>query len=328
MKRIYNAIAFAMSLLLLMLSLSGTVFAEDYVNWVFSDDGKTLSDGDKVYEYFEVEMELDTGRLSDTYIYANDAVYESYIGEESFTVYSTEKGGDIIWLEDEYYYDTKIYATEKGKEILDNFVNGKSIKYRLWSGYYTGNDVDEDTVKQLQKAYKLGTDSVNVSVRELSEWDVFDLTIHDEALVFSYTVGAVYEDVYGELYYIDYLSLGNQYFDAYGNFSYRNGYVDIAKLPVDVAKAVSEVLDGMQEKDFNYSWEDEGYYYSEEISLQPLFYIALILLGYVFPLPFLVAGLILPNIKKLGKPKYWYIMSAGSAVWIVCAVALTVIVLI
>ncbi len=328
MKRVYNAIAFAMSLLLLMLSLSGTVFADDYINWVFSDDGKTLSDGDKVYEYFEVEMELDTGRLSDIYIYANEAVYEGYEGKEYYTVYSTEKGGDILCLEDDHYFDTKIYVTEKGKEILDNFVSGKSIKYRLWSAYYTGNNIDEETVKQLQKAYKLGNESINIGVRELSEWDVFDLTIHDEALVFSYTVGAVYEDIYGELYYIDYLSLGNQYFDAYGNFSYRNGYVDIAKLPTEVAKTVSGVLDGMEKNDVDYSWEDEVYYTTGEISLQPLFYIALVLLGYVFPLPFLVVGLILPHIKKLGKPKYWYIMSVSSAVWIVCAVALTVIVLI
>ena len=56
-------------------------------------------------------------------------------------------------------------------------------------------------------------------------------------------------------------------------------------------------------------------------------FVGIIVLGFVFPLPFLVIGLIFPHIKKFGKPKYWYIMSATSAAWILASTVFTIIVL-
>ena len=56
-----------------------------------------------------------------------------------------------------------------------------------------------------------------------------------------------------------------------------------------------------------------------------LFWIGYAVLGFIFPLPFLVIGLILAFIKKLGKRKYWLAVSGSALLWLAVAIVLAVV---
>jgi hypothetical protein len=40
-----------------------------------------------------------------------------------------------------------------------------------------------------------------------------------------------------------------------------------------------------------------------------------------------VIGLVFPHIKKFGKPKYWYILTVSSGIWIVMSTAFLIMIL-
>jgi hypothetical protein len=68
--------------------------------------------------------------------------------------------------------------------------------------------------------------------------------------------------------------------------------------------------------------EEPGYYYDDTDDDQVaavFFWILLILMGNLVPIGLIAVGLILPNIKKLGRPKYWYALAVSGGVWLVIA---------
>lgn len=327
MKRFPKTLVITLTAVILSLFVSCAVFAGSFVEWELTPDGQTLTGDGNSYEFYGSSEDLETGRVIDTYAYANNVTFNG----SAYSVYSYEKGGEIIRLKS-YSDGTRIYVTKEGKKILDGFFSGKDVRYKLWDGLTNkASNFDDTILAKLMTDYATGENLTNISVQSLkSSYNCQDVTMHDSIYFFTYTIGAFYTDRYtGEMYYVDYLSLGNQHFDANGNFSYRSGNVDMVKLDNETVKSVTEALQNSEQIYSGWEWEDRGIYYSEEeaLSLTPLFYAGLIILGFVFPLPFLVCGLIFPRIKKFGKPKYWYIMSASSFAWILASTVFTIIVL-
>ena len=82
-----------------------------------------------------------------------------------------------------------------------------------------------------------------------------------------------------------------------------------------------------QYKDGNIEYESEPDWETYEPTEFPLaiFWLFYALVGFIIPLPLLALGIILPNIKKLGRPKYWYILAALALLWIVLALFLMII---
>lgn len=328
MKRFPKTFRLILTSVILSLFVSCAVFAGDYVEWELTPDGQTLTGDGVTYEFYGSFDDLDFGTVRTTYAYENDVTLNGQV----YSVFSYEKNGDIVRISN-YDGDKIVYATKEGKKILDGFFGGTDVYYKLWQNgsAFKASDIDYEVLVKPLTDYALGENLTNISVQTLkNSYHCQKITMHDELYFFSYTIGAFYTDIStGEIYFIDYMSLGNQYFDADGNFSYRRGYVDMVKLDDETKKAVLEALQNSEPIDKGWEWENSGIYYSEEeaISLTPIFYVGLIILGFVFPIPFLVIGLIFPHIKKFGKPKYWYIMSATSAAWILASTVFTIIVL-
>ena len=63
-----------------------------------------------------------------------------------------------------------------------------------------------------------------------------------------------------------------------------------------------------------------------EVSASPFgFWFCFILIGFIFPIPFLVLGLVFPRSQAMGYPKYWYVLSIIAGIWMLVSVALLVL---
>jgi hypothetical protein len=135
-------------------------------------------------------------------------------------------------------------------------------------------------------------------------------------------VGAVYRLDDGKDYYVHYLSLGNQYFDAEGNFSYRSGSVSLTVLGEDLSRELDKVREQVVPNGYTY--------YEYEDSETPLFsettfWVLYSIMGFVAPVPLFILGLVLSYSKKPGYPKYWRILSVIAALWILFAAILMIL---
>ena len=129
----------------------------------------------------------------------------------------------------------------------------------------------------------------------------------------------------GAYYYVNYLTLGNQYFDADGNFSYRSGTVGLIALNSAQSATVQGAVESQSYRYAEYEWEDDEWI-DDDVSAG-FFWVMLVLFGFLMPIPFLVIGLVLPNSAKRGYPKYWYVLAVIAVVWMILAAILTGIML-
>lgn len=302
--------------LALLQCLSLTAFAEEdgATEWMLSDDGSTLmrSNGKTYYFYSDTSsLELDP---STVYEFTNPVEY-GYI-------YASSPASEIVWVEDTYYGEPYLYATDKGMEQLAKFAAGSIGSYRLCDQNGKTAMIDADTVKLLNES---GTEvlakTVEVEVSTLKDTERYDLYAYDESDTFSILNGAIYKDGSGALYYLNYLDLGNQHFDADGNFSYRSGTVSLVVLEGDTATTVAISLANMEEKEVEYVYEDGAYTAMGE----DVFWVYFLLIGFIFPIPFLIIGLVTANSSLRGKPKYWYALSVAAGVWILLSILLLII---
>ena len=70
----------------------------------------------------------------------------------------------------------------------------------------------------------------------------------------------------------------------------------------------------------NGNYEDAYYDDTNDDQVAAVFFwILLILMGNLVTIGLIAVGLILPNVKKLGRPKYWYALAVSGGVWLVIA---------
>lgn len=225
----------------------------------------------------------------------------------------------------------------------------ESRDYILRDEYGLEAPFDVSMLETLDELAASGTEGLLMDVRELADAECFEIV--ERSGLEETVYGAIY-DMNGTYYYLNYVNLGNQHFDADGYFSYRSGEVVLTNAETYRA-GIEEIIDAM------YGYVDpqgEGYYpgisigqnqvierpiYDENGNITGyvtevkgwrsnrletiLFWVGCVLLGLVAPVPFLVLGLVLSRSKKLGYPKYWRILSLIAIVWMVLAVVLMIL---
>ena len=279
--------------------------------WDLSEDGKTLTSGFDVYTLYT----LPVGYYLDYhtyYEYANPT--DTYAG-----VVSYEKDGAFVWLTKS---TPTFYATEAGAKSLDAFLEGEIGKYRLNDAantYKNTSALTAETVDALEALTAAGKSKKTTEVSALRNAERYDVTAHDKTDTVATVVGAVYH-MDGVYYYLGYQGLGNQFFDADGNFSYRSGSVDLVPLDATLTETVEDAIDQLDYERVEYEYEDDEYdssplFGNKEDSISA-FWCATVFFGILLPIAPLVMGLVLPHSQKRGYPKYWYALAIAAALWI------------
>ena len=183
-----------------------------------------------------------------------------------------------------------------------------SIDYIIRDEFGLETIFDVSLLESLDELASSGTESFPIDVRDLADAECYEIVIYHN---FEETIhGAIYI-MDGAYYYLNYVDLGNQHFDADGYFSYRSGEVMLTRAETyrggienALAPLFKEYMPGTV----------EGTAYGEE-TFMIAFWIAFVLLGFMAPIPFFVLGLLLSRSEKLGYPKYWMILSYIAAAW-------------
>ncbi len=298
MKKKIITILFALSLIF---ALCIVACADDYVEWTVSNDGKTLIVDDESYTLYE------------GYMYSSDMFLPetSFVYEEGYIRAQLERNNDNL---DIFYFDGDIYVSNDGKGYLDDFVDGKYSQYKIASKtYYYYMNITSSWVNGLD-----GGTVECFDVRDLQSVERYYVLGYDKTGTMAHTVGAIY-NVNGSYYFINYDKLPNNYFDSYGDFSYRGGTVNAYKL-----NAVQESdMDGFSSNRVSY----KTIYESDQFSngefgkgfFVAVFVIVTVIFGYVIPLVPAIIGAVRITKGKTQNPKRWYVILALCALWIILA---------
>lgn len=320
-KNIFKKVSLALALTLAVVQIFTVcaLAAPEESEWEMSEDRETLYYGGEVYEIYEPDVTL-YSMASTVYCYVLDEYY-SYIHANMDDVTQ-----DIVWTDTETYYVTK-----GGREEIEDFLDGSIGSFLISESDYVyyNADLDNAVVSSIDADYFEGVNLKKVDVRDLKDLQCFNLLAVDKSGTLAYVYGALYALEYGGFYYLNYSNLGNQYFDADGNFSYRSGEVYVCTLGAGVEREIEEAKDEIEDNYPEYIWEDDfhmGVVFDPAAAIV-LFWICFILVGFILPIPFLVIGLVFPRSKKKGEPKYWYILSMIAGLWLLLATVLLIVIL-
>lgn len=301
--------------LLLCALLSVTVLAGE-AEWSLSYDEETLTFGTYTFDLYDPLFPVQlVGEKAYYYNYALEDYRAVETNAESNAVYASIIG--------------TVYATEKGVEALDRLMEGEATSYMLASVHGACAPISNDLVTLLTKTPE-DAEKRTFDVRDLENALYYSLLGVESYGFYGCAYGAVYA-YEGEFYYIHYMDLGNQCFDADGNFSYRRGTVEGVKLEGDLVAELHtvgqdmnfyplEYIDAGEEKNF----DDTADYFD---SARSAFVVGMVVFGFMIPTPLLIVGLVFPRSAKRGYPKYWYILAGVAALWMALSVLLMILVL-
>ena len=324
-------IALTLALVTIIASLfSISVFAENnpFVAWSLSDaktELKNETEGIKYHRY-NTGISVDA-EPSITYVYANGVNYDdSYYGYEA-AICQNPDYKDAVWVDGYDGYD--IFVTDKGENDLKAFLSGDVGSFWLSDGYTDRTHIEKETLNAFDKALHDGVNTATFEVKDLAPGGkiaVYKILAMDKSKTFTYVYGAIYQLDTDEYWYVNYYELGNEYFDSYGEFSYRRGSVTMTK--IEDAEAVSGMIADMDYFYSEYVYEDDGSIVEEDdtvLVILLLFWIVYIACFVLPPIPLAIIGFILPFIKKLGKPRYWFIFMAFALLWLIAALPIGVL---
>lgn len=301
--------------LLLCALLSVTVLAGE-AEWSLSYDEETLTFGTYTFDLYDPLFPVRlVGEKAYYYNYALEDYRAVETNAESNAVYASIKG--------------TVYAADKGAEALDRLMDGEAASYMLALVPGACAPIANDLVTMLTKAPE-DAEKRTFDVRDLENALYYRLLGVESYGFYGCAYGAVYK-YEGEFYYIHYMDLGNQCFDADGNFSYRRGTVEGVKLEGDLVAKLHTVGQNMTYRPLEYidageekNFDDTADYFD---SARSAFVVGMVVFGFMIPTPLLIVGLVFPRSAKRGYPKYWYILAGVAALWMVLSVLLMVIVL-
>ena len=271
--------------LTLILSLfTVTAFATDtnisddeseYHEFFMAEDESYIYDSEDKYKAYKIPLGY---HLCDNkaYVFANPIdIYDPY---GDVYVYTPYLSSGILWIDGIYYYDI-IYLNDTAYDEFNKFLAGEYFSLALsdsFSHLSAMNDNDLSTIKG-------STDARTLDVRELSSLDIYEIYAYDKTGAIYQTIGAIYVTHDNEYLYIDYTLLSNNYFDADGYFSYRNGEVTAKVLNSDGISTINELIDELEYPDYNYTYEDNSESDFSDV-LIVLFWIFLIGVGIILPI--------------------------------------------
>ena len=305
------------------------------VVWELSANNTTLTNdrGNTFTAY-----NLPAGYITDfklEYYFANevDAKNSSW-GTSSVVSYAND--GKIIYLPDlqnqngETY--ESIFVDNEAKGYLDELVTGEAELLRIYSSKrFMYADMSRELLDGIAKGSE-SSDAMSYSVPLLSSQIRYDIFAYDVTDSIRGAYGAIY-DIDDAYYFIDYRTLGNNYFDSDGNFSYRAGTIEL--IPLD--KAASETVDEMISKlaliDHDSEYEDNGSSNYNPITGDDqetfevvMFWIIFVIFGYLLPAAPLALGLIFYLKRRRDNPIHWLIVACIGGAWILISLILTIII--
>ena len=306
-----------------------------FVDWSLSKSGDSLTDGTRTlfplgvlplsvyHDPDTVYCSADTVSIPIGFIMDIRGTTEVDEDEEyESCVYAHSEKSDLVWIEVD---NTVIYYATKDKaDNIKKYLKAEGADFRLQKGNQIA-PVDQNTFYSLlQSTYASTADRRTVNVTALASVPRIELLMRDKTGTLSCVYATIY-DVDGTYYFVNHILLDNSYFDADGNFSYRQGTVTAVALDRTTQVLVTDVEATMTTRTYDYRFEDESL---APLGYEPvMFWVLLVLLGFLAPLVLLIIGLALPHSSKRGYPTYWYKLAIGSGVWIALSIAITVIIL-
>ncbi len=304
-----------LSCLLVCALLSCTALAGE-AEWSLSHDEETLTYGETTFTLYEPYFPLQV---------VGDVVYCYNYALNDYRSVDTNAEHDPTYAD---IYDV-VYTTEQGREALDRLMEGEASSYLLMTRYGACAPISRELVTALSQPKK-EAETRTFDVRDLEDKVYYTLLGVESEGYYGCAYGAVY--LYAsEFYYIHYMALGNQYFDAYGNFSYRRGTVEAVKLSVDFIPALVNVEQDATYRPLEYITMEHsggiGIQGTVDSSSRSAFTTGMVVFGFLIPAPLLMVGLIFPRSAKRGYAKYWYVLAGIAALWMLLSALLMVIVL-
>ncbi len=294
--------------------------------WLLDESGAKLTrDGELVYYYYG---EMTTYGIKPGF---KMFIFQNYVQTNSgdAEVFSYGKDGEIMFLSMLYTDETYIYCTSLGEAMLEGLAESGD-EYILLNDFTGAITSDVGTLAAMLDELD-AEESVEVTtLKNATRFDIYISCIEGAAVKLH---GAVYE-VDGELLYINYDVLTNNYFDSEGNFSYKKGSVNCAKVISGVKDAFDAAVErgNYEYSDYVYETtypginEDIGFDISKEAAVVILIVIIAIF-GIIIPFIPLIYSI--NKLKKKAKDEKAtsIIMLTASAVWIACAIAILILIL-
>ena len=319
-------------LLVLLLSISllcgcGTTYAD----WELSPDSTVLTETVRINDEYELVETLYGHDLAGEMIEFMSSVYsETY--EQRFYIYATSETPDVIYLEGYSGYGGPIlvYSRVGYPTALKSYISGNIETSRVVKGDDMSFELSSDDLARLDSLTKTHT----ASVQDLRLSLIAELRVYGAEGTLSHLHGGFYnlvDDVGVEsVFYVNYDALDNSYFDANGNFSYRQGEVELVKLSLDDANRVlySEEYESHIENSITSEVGDttEADRESEEIAMRILL-VLFLLFCVIFPatIPFIFMLVDLCRRGFRGTHFTTYIVLISYVVMIIASVALVLI---
>lgn len=323
---------------------------ENGVQWIYINADHTKLSGDGVtYEQVDLPEQWQLLRLiGEKYVYMNSPRgYATGSEQTGETIYSYEKGGYLVYVYDTAHDEVALYC-ESGKlttlKAYFEGIEGKHVVRYVYSSTQNFNpndnyyDINDAFAGELLSLSQKGN-GVKTDVTQLKDCTLYELRFHDHSGLLSTLRGAVYELSDGSYGYVDYSTLDNSHFDADGNFSYRQGEVTVYPIDdffSDLKRNSDRVYSLKKSNTYEINEYDNGMGIIGGIggsnhtkdSAIASFWIIFVMVGYLLPVAPLVLGLVFANSKKMSHPKRWYVVAGMAVLWMVLAVALTVLLLV
>ncbi|MBE6577980.1 MAG: hypothetical protein E7653_07605 [Ruminococcaceae bacterium] len=324
--RIKRKICLLAALVLLFANLlMPSVFAEetdDFTKFELSADGKTLlRDGERFEIYQSSRLFYSDPRT----VYEYENTVDMTLGEDGETyacrVYASSKNANVLWVQG--VRQSYLYVSSAGKTELDAFLDGTSVRYTLENKGMNA-DISNEEIKGLDDASRQPINAIVVDVTTLADQQRYDVVTRDATYSFAYVHGAIYY-IDNQYYYVNYEMLGNNYFDADGNFSYRSGSVPLTPVDAMTASVIDQTVQNLAEYDVEYTYESESW---DAEASKSVFWVLFVVVGFLAPIPLLVLGLVLPVKRKAKDGKRWYSLAVLGGLWLLLAIILTVILVI
>jgi hypothetical protein len=310
-----------------------------YTEWVYDEATKTLTatfpDGDTEV-YYRVEDSIHLRHDPEySYVFHNSV----RIGGIPHDVYAMGKGGDTLALSDTGENWLFFVTEEQMKEVEQLYDAKDSCRVTLSydeADNHLHHTMDKDFLKDLRK---LTADpeakTLTDTLYGLRYAPRYELWLYDESNMVAVNEGFLF-DLAGEMYYASVRDLPTAALDGEGKLvPSRDVTVTLYRLPSDLEEAAYYAV---YTASTHYMWsvEYEGGYLGglieptipDEDLPVALVYFTIAFLGIILPIAPLVLGLVFANSKKMSHPKRWYVVAGMAVLWIVLAVALTVLLLV
>ena len=294
------------------------------VDWTYNFTENTLSHGDVVYEEYFMPAGFEIFACHYTYsggVTMDDLGNTSSVRQLMPDAQSLEVYRDVALLYESGISGERVFVTENGKAIVDAFVRGEYGSYQFAKNFSYRAVIPEEYLIDLADRQP----NLTVDVRTLRSAQEYVIYGVDQTGHFAHPVGAIYETLDGNGYvYVHFDGLENNYLDANGMLSFRQG--EVPAYAVSTSKVTDLIVSttNMPNEYINkYTFED-----NINMDQTPALIIFAVMMSpflYIAPLLLLTLGIVLRSIKKVPSRKRWNSLIILSCLWLVCSLAITVL---